>query len=230
MKHYIKVLLSVIVTVWISYWVIYAWSWLTASDGDTLTHTKWNELYGIVSSNSGKLDWVSNTNGNIILDNETNANKAKIVVDNIDQKLVLGSYYEAWVKQYWSIQSTNDAESAVIDLVLNEDGGNVGIGTITPAQTLTVSGSLNVTGAATFDTNPLSCTTRTNSVNVTSYISVIVNCNAGEVLTGWGCYANLSNGAQWVNNRPVGNGWDCRMGSTYTANPVIAHAICCKMN
>ena len=63
LQNYFKVFISILLTVWVSYWIIFAWSWLTASSWDTLTAAKWNELAWIVETNSWKLEWVSNSNG-----------------------------------------------------------------------------------------------------------------------------------------------------------------------
>jgi len=43
-QKFIKIIISIITTVVISCWIIYAWNGLIALDGDSLTHTKWNEL------------------------------------------------------------------------------------------------------------------------------------------------------------------------------------------
>jgi len=59
-----------------------------------------------------------------------------------DQKLRFQTYWESGVGQWASIQSTNDAESAQFGLLLNPDGGNVGIGTLTATSLLTVHGDI----------------------------------------------------------------------------------------
>ncbi|MFL3658734.1 MAG: ubiquitin-activating E1 FCCH domain-containing protein [Opitutales bacterium] len=68
---------------------------------------------------------------------DSNGNRTEIGIDNIDQRLVLGAYFETGVAQYSTIQSTNNAESTATNLVLQPDGGNVGIGT-NPSNTLHV--------------------------------------------------------------------------------------------
>ena len=67
-QKYLKGILSIIITVWISYVVIYAWvnEWLESQSWDTLTSAKWNKLVNVAESNSWKLVWVSNSNGTII--------------------------------------------------------------------------------------------------------------------------------------------------------------------
>jgi hypothetical protein len=72
----------------------------------------------------------------------------KVVVDNADQRLVLGAYYEAGVGQYAFISSTNNAETGGLDLrfrtgtdermTIASTSGNVGIGTASPAAKLHV--------------------------------------------------------------------------------------------
>lgn len=67
MKHarFLHFFISLWLTLSFTYGVIYAWNWLQASSWDSLTASKRNELYSIVNTNSWKLTWVSNTNGNI---------------------------------------------------------------------------------------------------------------------------------------------------------------------
>ncbi len=58
LNKYIKWVASVFLTVWLSYSLIYAWNWLIASDGDTLTATKWNELVNKVTTlESNSTSW-----------------------------------------------------------------------------------------------------------------------------------------------------------------------------
>lgn len=72
------------------------------------------------------------------------------LVENIDQRLRLGAYYEAGVAQYSKIQSEADNGSDQA-LLLNPEGGNVGIGTTSPTYPLDVSGNSRVTGIARFE-------------------------------------------------------------------------------
>ena len=86
----------------------------------------------------------------------------RVVVDNSDQRLVLGSYYESGVGQYSFISSTNNAESGNLALAFRtgttermriDASGNVGIGTAAPAYPLTLGnnkqfGALNTGGSA----------------------------------------------------------------------------------
>ena len=59
MQKVVKIIVSILLTIWISYWIIFAWEGLTASDGDSLTHTKWNDLLSIVQTNSWELSSIS---------------------------------------------------------------------------------------------------------------------------------------------------------------------------
>ena len=71
----------------------------------------------------------------------------KVVVDNVDQRLVLGAYFESGVGQYSFISSTNNAETGDIalrfrtgttDRMTITNAGDVGIGTSSPSTKLTV--------------------------------------------------------------------------------------------
>ena len=115
------------------------------------------------------------------------------------------------------------------ELALNPYGGNVGIGTTSPTAKLDVSGTIRVSGTATFDKNPLRCTTRTNEVNSFVWSSgVMAKCNDDEVMTGGGCYINDRSGGSWVNNAPDGNGYYCLPAQSKEGGLVRAFARCCK--
>ena len=61
---------------------------------------------------------------------DSNGNRTEIGIDNTDQRLVLGAYFEAGVAQYATIQSTNNAETGCTKFsCLQPDGGNLGLGT-----------------------------------------------------------------------------------------------------
>jgi len=72
---------------------------------------------------------------------DANAARTEIGIDNTDQRLVLGSFYESGGLQYATIQSTNNAETGAQVLALQPDGGNVGIGTASPAEKLEIAGN-----------------------------------------------------------------------------------------
>lgn len=97
MKKIIKYLFSIVLTIAISYGVIFAWNDLIASEGDTLNHTKWNELVDKVASinNTSWKTWiwviepdrplhvVSNDNTNVVKIQSTNPN-GRSSIDYID--------------------------------------------------------------------------------------------------------------------------------------------------
>lgn len=67
--------------------------------------------------------------------------KARAVVQAADQRLVAGSHYQFGVQAYSYLQSTNDAENVPNNLLLNPDGGNVGIATSSPSAKFHIVGS-----------------------------------------------------------------------------------------
>jgi hypothetical protein len=125
----------------------------------------------------------------------------KVVVDNVDQRLVLGAYFEAGVGQYSYISSTNNAETGGLDLrfrtgtdermTIASTTGNVGIGTTSPAAKLDVIGTQKL-------------------IN-----SVVVNSSTQTIVT------NPSDGIAglcWIRNADVGGQalvlWDASFGLT----------------
>jgi len=61
---------------------------------------------------------------------DSDGNRTEIGIDNIDQRLVFGAYFESGVAQYSTIQSTNSAETTAQSLVLQPDGGSVGVNAV----------------------------------------------------------------------------------------------------
>ena len=76
---------------------------------------------------------------------DQNGDLTQVLIENLDQRVRVGSYYELGVGQYAKIQSENDGGSDLA-LVLNPEGGNVGIGNVSPSYTLDVTGDINATG------------------------------------------------------------------------------------
>jgi hypothetical protein len=70
--------------------------------------------------------------------------KSRTVIQATDQRLVAGSHWQSGVAAYSYLQATNDAETVPNNLLLNPDGGNVGIGAV-PTKTLDIN-----TASATF--------------------------------------------------------------------------------
>ncbi len=60
-RRVLNVVLSVIISVLSTYWILIAWSGLTASDGDTLTALKWNELVSLVNWKANSSDVYTKT-------------------------------------------------------------------------------------------------------------------------------------------------------------------------
>jgi len=76
---------------------------------------------------------------------DQNGDMTQVLIENLDQRVRIGSYYELGVGQYGKIQSEQDAGGDVA-LVLNPEGGNVGIGTSSPQTRLGVSGDIDIVG------------------------------------------------------------------------------------
>ena len=64
----------------------------------------------------------------------------KYIFQTTDQRLTLGTYWQSGVGQYARIQASNDTGTVNTPLLLNPDGGNVGIGTNSPGAKLDVVG------------------------------------------------------------------------------------------
>jgi hypothetical protein len=107
--------------------------------------TSGNVGIGISTNESGfKLHVV----GNAFVQNTSGQTTGKVVVDSADNRLVLGSYFEAGVGQYSFISSTDNAETGNIPLLFRtgttermriDSSGNVGIGTSSPQAKLVAS-------------------------------------------------------------------------------------------
>lgn len=80
---------------------------------------------------------------------DQNGDLTQILIENLDQRTRIGSYYEAGVTQYSKIQSEHD-NGADGWLSLNPEGGNVGVGVTNPSQKLHVAGNAYVTSGELF--------------------------------------------------------------------------------
>ena len=110
-------------------------------------------------ANGSSTNVVINSSGNVGIGTATpehslsvfkaaNAARTEIGIDNTDQRLVLGSFYQSGGLQYATIQSTNNAETGAQALALQPDGGNVGIGTASPSKKLQISSDANAQSTA----------------------------------------------------------------------------------
>jgi hypothetical protein len=67
----------------------------------------------------------------------------RYIFQTTDQRLTIRTYWQSGVGQHAAIQSSTDAGTAQ-NLLLNPDGGNVGIGTSSPGEKLSIAGAANV--------------------------------------------------------------------------------------
>ena len=106
---------------------------------------------------------------------DNNAARTEIGIDNQDQRLVLGAFYESGVAQYGSIQATNDAESSATSLALNPDGGNVGIGTTNPQRGLDVNGSIRIASGSVLEFGATAVNNYIASTDADNYLAFATN-------------------------------------------------------
>jgi hypothetical protein len=110
--------------------------WVIFGDGTLLSLNGSDVGIGTAPVAGNKLHVVDDVNGSL----------TGIRIDNADQTLKLQTYFESGVAQYAAIESTNDGGSGGLNLALNAaNGGNVGIGTTSPASDLHIGGSSVVT-------------------------------------------------------------------------------------
>ena len=119
---------------------------LSSTTGATFATSSGNVGIGTSSTESG---FKLHVTGNGFF-SQSSGTVGKAVVDTADNRLVLGSYFEAGVGQYSFISSTNNAETGNIPLLFQTgttermritDAGNVGINISSPAARFDVSGS-----------------------------------------------------------------------------------------
>jgi hypothetical protein len=129
--------------------------------------------------------------------------KARAVVQATDQRLVAGSHWQSGVAAYSYLQATNDAENVPNDLLLNPDGGNVGIGTSSPSGKFHIVGSTYdyLIGFGANEDNYYSCGSSgvhvfrngaTEQARIDASGNFKFNSGYGSAATAYGCRA-------WVN-------------------------------
>ena len=78
-------------------------------------------------------------------------NETRAIIQEHDQKLLLGTRFESGIGQYSYIQAINGPETLNQNLILNRNGGNVGIGLTNPGERLHVIGNIVASGTITPD-------------------------------------------------------------------------------
>jgi hypothetical protein len=137
-------------------------TWQNGASGALILNTNGSERMRIDSSgnvgigtSSPESGFKLHVVGNAFVQNTAGQTIGKMVVDNSDQRLVLGAYFEAGVGQYSFISSTNNAETGNIalrfrtgttDRMTITDAGDVGIGTSSPNSKLQVNSGTNLGG------------------------------------------------------------------------------------
>jgi len=114
--------------------------------GSSTNTGMWSPAAGVLAFSAGGLEAVRVAgNGNVGVGTtdpqeklavfaDNNNGRTSILIDNLDQRLKFSAYYAAGVAQYAEIQGWNNAENSATWLVLNRQGGNVGVGTATPGS------------------------------------------------------------------------------------------------
>lgn len=132
--------------------------------------------------------------------------RGRMIVQQSDQRTIVGAHWQFGVTQYGYIQGKNDAESVNTALVLNPDGGAIGINTIPSAATTDIFES-SATGCAlrvVGERNPnpsglapaLVSSLRTHTASNSAYRSQFAACGIGTtsgeqaVYTFWPTFAN----------------------------------------
>lgn len=164
MKNVYAVLWSVIVTLLVSFWMVYAWSGLTASNGDALDYTKWNELVDKVSNvySSGNNIWIGVNNPqyglhvggvwmfgseSVSYNSGTNPNNAVIIEAGILDPWIAGGMITPVSNgnnhRFLELRALNAWVPVDNHLVLSKDG-NVWIWVLDPYAKLTVDGYIGI--------------------------------------------------------------------------------------
>ena len=149
---------------------------------------------------------------------DSSGNRTEIGIDNIDQRLVLGAYFESGVGQYSTIQSTNNAEATATNLTLQPDGGNVGIGT---SMTIESNGNLQHLS------KPAYFARAWVNFNGTGTVAIRANGNVSSITDyGTGYYGvNFSTAMIDANYAPVamGKSTTSSYGQSFTTNTHQSH-------
>jgi hypothetical protein len=197
--------------------------WVTS--GSNINYTTGIVSVGTTGTESG---FAFNVVGNAFVQNTSGQTIGKVVVDNADNRLVLGSYFEAGVGQYSFISSTNNAETGNIDLLFRTGttermrlfaSGGVSIGNTTDpgAKNLSIDGYIRSNALATnwtFDTTNTGVTiTNGNSITFANFSGMFlltetaVYGNTAVYITGGGAIALISQsaGANYTATSAAGN-------------------------
>ncbi len=96
----------------------------------------------------------------------------KYIFQTTDQRLTIGTYWQSGVGQYARIQASNDAGTGN-SLILNPDGGNVGI-----ANTAPTAYKLSVTGDIYASNNIIAFSDARNKTNISNIVNALTKVEA----------------------------------------------------
>lgn len=184
----------------------------------------------------------SSTYGNLMLRGQSGYGGALRISDSpsADKWYVIGNstFFQVGLTGVGSIIQANNSGAVANTVTVN--AGNVGIGSASPGQKLTVAGTIESTSggvkfpdgttqttAASGASGFSSCTTVSAGFSASSYATA--SCASGYTMTGGGFYCSCGNGCMAAMSYPNGNGWTAGYCFYYSgaAYGGTTYAVCC---